>query len=416
MQFNYSKLRGKNYQTETVKKLITRLSHTLFPDAQILHESEKIIEQLKEKFEQTTSRDMKNKILSIIAKNWSFPKYREVFGETVSKRIVSQTKKLVEKNGILCDNTKKIGSKSIDQNTIDKAHEFYRSDNVSRACPGIRDYVIRKSDGEAFQLFKNDNPGLKIGFSKFASIRPKECVLASSTHGIHQTCVCVYHQNAKLIFDSLVSHLDLKKYNIETLRQMMDILLCETATEKCRLNECKHCPGIDGKDGKSGLRSILFQIIDETIFEKISFKQWINTGCEYTLRITPKQLFIAASSSVLKRLCFAFLLLTGGMHLERVTRPVYEFTDIFCKQLKNFNSHDYISKKQSNFFKHKKEHLSENEMIVLMDFSENLAFEIQDAAQAYHYAKDQCTIHPICLYYKENGDLKHQSIIIIAES
>lgn len=287
-----AKLRGKKYQIEIMDKLTTRLSRVLFPEAKSFYESE-IVHQLKAKFDETTNRNMKTKILSVFPKNWSVSKYREVLGENITKHMVYRTKELVEKNGILCDTTKKIGSKSIDQNTIDKVHEFYRSENISRACPGIREYIRQKTDGncekiqrrlilmnlnEAFEIFKSENPGLKIGFSKFASVRPNECVLASSAHGIHTTCVCVYHQNVKLIFDSLKSQFDLKAYNIETYRNMMEILLCETVTEKCRLNECEQCPGIYGKDGKSGLQCMLFQIIDESVFEKISFKQWINVG------------------------------------------------------------------------------------------------------------------------------------------
>lgn len=51
-----------------------------------------------------------------------------------------------------------------------------------------------------------------------------------------------------------------------------------------------------------------------------------------------------------------------------------------------------------------------------MDFSENIAFEMQDAAQSYYYSKIQSTIHPICMYYKINGELKQKSMIIIAQS
>lgn len=104
------------------------------------------------------------------------------------------------------------------------------------------------------------------------------------------------------------------------------------------------------------------------------------------------------------------------MRLDRVEQPVNEFVDNFCNDLKKLNAHDFISKEQSNFFKSQKEKLKEDEMIALMDFSENLAFEIQDAAQSYYYAKIQCTIHPICIYHKENGELKQKSIIVIAES
>lgn len=59
--------------------------------------------------------------------------------------------------------------------------------------------------------------------------------------------------------------------------------------------------------------------------------------------------------------------------------------------------------------------MKENEAI-MMDFSENLAFDTQDAVQPAYYFKVQCTIHPICIYYKDNGELKQQSVIIIAES
>lgn len=52
-----------------------------------------------------------------------------------------------------------------------------------------------------------------------------------------------------------------------------------------------------------------------------------------------------------------------------------------------------------------------------MDFSENLSFEIQDAAQAFYYNKPQCTIHPICIYVREGDqEAKPKSLIVIAES
>lgn len=106
----------------------------------------------------------------------------------------------------------------------------------------------------------------------------------------------------------------------------------------------------------------------------------------------------------------------GGVHLDRVTQSVDKFIDNFCNQLEKLAVHDYVAKQQSIFFNETKERLNDNEIIALMDFSENLGFEIQDAAQAYYYTKDQCTIHPICLYYKQNSEIKHKTIIIIAES
>lgn len=199
--------------------------------------------------------------------------------------MVNQTMQLVKKSGMWCDTTKKI-------------LEFYRCDNISRACLGICDYVTHKNDGqvekiqrrlilmnlsEAYELSKTECPDIEIGFSKFASLRPKECVLAGSTQGIHTTCVCVYHQNVNLIFDSLKSKFDLEAHNIETNRDMMEIILCKPITEKCWLNECENCPGLDGNELQNGLKSALFNIIDDEMYEKISFKQWINAGRKYNI-------------------------------------------------------------------------------------------------------------------------------------
>lgn len=96
-------------------------------------------------------------------------------------------------------------------------------------------------------------------------------------------------------------------------------------------------------------------------------------------------------------------------------KPVEDLIDTFGDQIENLNKHDFISKKQSNYLKYRKESLTENEIIVLVDFSENLSFEIQDAAQSFYYNKPQCTLHPICIYYKADNQLKNKSLIIIAE-
>lgn len=77
--------------------------------------------------------------------------------------------------------------------------------------------------------------------------------------------------------------------------------------------------------------------------------------------------------------------------------------------------HDFITEKQANFFKNRKEKLKEDEVLAIMDFSENIAFEMQNAAQSCYYSKIQATIHPICMYYKTNGELEQKSMIIIAQ-
>ena len=51
---------------------------------------------------------------------------------------------------------------------------------------------------EVYQLFKQKHPTKSIGFSKFAELRPKKCVLAGES-GTHSVCVCTIHQNVILM-------------------------------------------------------------------------------------------------------------------------------------------------------------------------------------------------------------------------
>ncbi len=70
--------------------------------------------------------------------------------------------------------------------------------------PGMKDFVSVKQEGkrvhiqkrlvlsnlkDVYREFKDQFPALKVGFSKFADLRPKHCVLAGG-NGTHSVCVC----------------------------------------------------------------------------------------------------------------------------------------------------------------------------------------------------------------------------------
>lgn len=109
----------------------------------------------------------------------------------------------------------------ISDTTRNTVVDFYKDDQVSRNMPGMKDYVsIRTDEGERihvqkrlilsnlkelYTFFRSEYPEVQIGFSMFASLRPKNCVLAGAA-GMHTVCVCAIHQNVKLMmigkFDS----------------------------------------------------------------------------------------------------------------------------------------------------------------------------------------------------------------------
>jgi hypothetical protein len=62
----------------------------------------------------------------------------------------------------------------------------------------------------------------------------------------------------------------------------------------------------------------------------------------------------------------------------------------------------------------RKDNLRENEALVLMNFSENFGFMVQDESQGYHWNHDNCTKHPAVVYYKKDSKICSKSFCFIS--
>lgn len=62
----------------------------------------------------------------------------------------------------------------------------------------VRKRLLLGTLRELYHIFKERYTDLNLGFSKFAELKPRECVYVSSC-GTHTVCVCTYHQNVKLM-------------------------------------------------------------------------------------------------------------------------------------------------------------------------------------------------------------------------
>ena len=98
--------------------------------------------------------------------------------------------------------------------TVESVKSFFDSDENGKLLPGMKDYIsVKQPDGsrthcqkrlmysnlkELHNLFTELNPLLKIGISTSALLRPKHCIFAGSS-GTHTVCVCVHHENVKLM-------------------------------------------------------------------------------------------------------------------------------------------------------------------------------------------------------------------------
>lgn len=285
-----SKIRNNAYLMDVLNNFIGALVKHIFKGATVDKADVEMINQLKDKFNGTKNYQDKLKILSVLPKSW--PAFRIQKEFNVSYFFANKTKNLVEHQGILCNMAKKIGPTKLNEETAKKVQEFYRCDDISRVCPGKRDYVrynenmekitiqrrlVLMNLNEAYQLFKEEFPNEKIGFSKFASIRPPECTLALETYGTHTTCVCLYHQNVKLITDSLQRNGFSPA--IKNFHYWLDIMLCENKTNKCHMNECLTCPG------KPAVEIYLHQQFQLQSIEQLTFKQWVNNSGRFYISV-----------------------------------------------------------------------------------------------------------------------------------
>lgn len=393
---------NKRYCKDKLEKIKCKLNDSFFKSDGHVKECDcegsqtEIVDQLKEKFT-TATKSERLQILTVLPKSWSCARIESEFG--VSNYTARKAKQLLEVKGVMSTPDPKPG-KALSNNTATLVKEFYCSDSVSRQMPGLKDYVSlgKDPDGkpvhiqkrlilanlkEVYCLFKSKHPELKIGFSKFAELRPKNCVIAGAS-GTHCVCVCTAHQNVKLMIVGGNLHkitLPGSENMLKTYKECISQIMCNPPTELCFLDVCDYCPKIND------FNESLLGCLEENMTENITYKKWITVDrCSF----------------------------------ETINKPTEEFVEEFCVQLVHLKKHDFIAKQQSLFFSEKKSSLEENEAIVTCDFAENYSFVLQDEAQGFHWNNSMATVHPMVVYYidkdMETGkQVVHKSFVFISD-
>ena len=351
-------------------------------------DAEEIVQQLKDKFNSTTSSSERIKILTVLPKSWSKRKIAKEFD--VFRYLARRAKQLVAEKGVLSSPTPK-GGTTLPVEIVEEVHKFYLSDSISRVMPGKKDFLsVKGADGkrvhrqkrlvlcnlqEAYREFKSCHPDMKIGFTKFSLLRPKECVLAGASR-THSVCVCTTHQNTKLMM--VGSKLEiLTGGEFKHYRHCLAAMQCNPPNVGCYFGECQQCPGTEP------LCTSLQSAMDSNLVDTIEFQQWTTTD-----RAT----------------------------LETKVLLVDEFLDSFITMLKKLLVHDFIAKMQTGFMQKKKESLKEGEFLVIADFSENYSFVVQDAVQSFHWNNGSAIIHPFVCYYMAEGIFNSLCYVAISES
>lgn len=350
-----------------------------------------VLDQIKMKFSESLNKEDRIQLLTLAPKFWSRTDLVREFGCTEREARIAI--ELVNENGILSKPKKKIGRVLLEE-TVNSVTNFYERDDISRIMPGLKDFLsIKQENGERkhvqkrllladlheiFYLYKKEHEHVKIGFTKFTQLRPPYCVLAGSS-GTHNVCVCVYHENIKLLLDAIDLQSLTKNTSLilENYHDCIEATVCANAHDECYLGECLDCPNM------SGLRKHLLECFERKNILQIEYESWLQTD-----RCT------IASKSV----------------------SIYEYMDILGDKLMKFKTHDFLARKQFIFTNELKKNLKKGEFMICCDFAENYAFVVQNSTQSFHWNNNQATVFTVVVYYNENDELKHVSMAIISDN
>lgn len=344
---------------------------------------EKMVQAMKDKCS-VSATQQQIQILTMAPPSWTLERVAHEFG--VTKYMAKTARDLKAVGGVFAMPRPKCG-KRLPQLVTNMIADFFEDDEVSRLCPGQKDYVTVTIEGqriqkqkrlllanltELYQMFKNKTSNqYKVGISKFCELRPRWCITVGAK-GAHSVCVCQIHQNAKLLVAPL--KLDYK--------ELLSILVCSVDSRDCMLHGCANCPGQNAL--KSHLQAKLVAELGMDMDDEIEFKQWQHT--DRTTLITRRE-------------------------------TVSNFIELLCAQYEKLAAHHFVAKAQAAYMSSTKETLSENTALVLLDFSENYSFLVQDAVQGFHWENSQATLHPFAVYYKakSNNEVSCMCLCVISD-
>lgn len=161
---------------------------------------------------------------------------------------------------------------------------------------------------------------------------------------------------------------------IEDYKDLISKTVCSLESKEYMLHRCESSPG------KEELERFLEKIFEDNDPDDIiMFKQWVHTDRD-------------------------------TLDTKRLTTE--DFIEDLSSKIWNLSVHQYIAKHQSQHLRTTKENLCIGDIVIMMDFSENYSFIVQDAVQGFHWENSQATLHRFLLCTSRK--LKKSEVPVIA--
>ncbi|XP_043285777.1 uncharacterized protein [Venturia canescens] len=255
---------------------------------------------------------------------------------------------------------------------------FLEDDKYSRLCAGKKEFVtrkkIRKQKRYRLDTLKNlHKEFLKLGnviisYSMFARLTPFWIVSPKVTD--RDTCMCTVHSNIQLLVTALNRSKILK---VSSYQNLLNSICCDRHRESCVERTCEICSG----------KSIPFhEEFDDMLL--IPYKQWTSSKEKFIDLRTKKEKIVVKQKQKGFEICAR----------ELVTKLENDLGKIL--------NHERNILHQYQCIKMKKESLTEKEVMIHMDFSENYCTKYGEEIQSFHFggSRTQLSLHTVVVYLK----------------
>lgn len=282
--------------------------------------------------------------------------------------------------------------------TVEMVQKFFKTEHISRPLPQKRyatkagpGYVLQIALKAAYLLFKKEYPNIKIGYTKFTLLRPKNVRLLSAM--LHDVCMCPYCLNLKYKLLSL-NRLVSSQLKVSDERDFLNVLLCKKSDgaryhrAECVWGNCTECKSYG---------ATINQFYEEVIqLNPVAiWNHWERKSCD---------------DGKIRRV----IVTKQGSVKELVAELV---KDVECPvQGVTFPEHVFVASWQYYQYNQLKDNLPQGWILMVMDFAQNRKVFFQDEIKSAHFSQKQITMHPIVVYRDDtSGHLIRESLVFLSD-
>jgi hypothetical protein len=323
---------------------------------------------------------------SVAAKSKAIRKVEKVLPKTLNKR-VEVIKKLAAKYDVSSCEEKRSTTKPRRgfEETKNLVINYFASDHISRAMPGIKDCVrVQSIDGDIQKVqkrlllmklsdvhdqFQRDFPTNTIKLSKFCELRPSNVLYMSSI--VQENCLCEICQNFSLSVQALSPYSTDKCSDVS---KILPSIMCNPESYECAAGLCNDC--------RVSTSFIKNRMPSEFNDDKIMLRQWRKGNEGYFQKAL----------------------------VEDMT--VCKLIDMIMKNIPALKLHKFIETSQQQAFYKKKKEQNDDQATIVVDFAENYLARMQHEIQKAFFGRKQISLFTCVSYVGSESPI---SIVIASD-